>query len=277
MDAHLPYEPDDDHDRWGGSKLKQLQEETKDQVWEFNGGRRPWWQRKALEGLYDGTIYQMDEQVRRVVETLEERGTLEETLVVITSDHGEGFGEPSRVRPDARVAAHGAGIHEALLHVPLVVRVPGQTEGRRVEEPASLTRFPAAVRALLDGELDHDAFVPEGPVVASSHGLEEPMEERAREYCEDLWRFNGDARAVYRTSSVGDDGTVRKDVTWREEAASVLVYDAKAASTTDGEGARERVADGFGTVEDVGVREESEGLGDVDEATQKRLEDLGYV
>lgn len=273
MDGHLPYEPKEEHDGWGGAELRDLQEEMKDQVWEFNGGQRPWWQRKALEGLYDGTIHQMDNQIGRVVKTLDERDELDDTLVVVTSDHGEGFGEPSRVRPGARVAAHGAGIHEALLHVPLVVRAPGQREGQRVSDVASLTQFPQAVRAALNGEWDDDAFVPEGSVVASSHGLEEPMEERAKKYCGDLWRFNGDARAVYRDQ----DNFVRKDVTWRDDAASVLVCDAKAASKTDDESARKRVESTFETIEDLGVRDESEEMGDVDAATQKRLEDLGYV
>jgi arylsulfatase A-like enzyme len=272
MDGHLPYEPDRDHDRWGGKKLRDLQEGMKDQVWEFNGGQRPWWQRKALEGLYDGTIHQMDAQIRRVVETLEDRGVLDDTLIVVTSDHGEGFGEPSRVRPGARVAAHGAGIHEALLHVPLVVRAPGQREGTRVSDAASLTRFPEAVRTLLDDDWSDDVFVPDGPVVASSHGLEEPMEERALRYCDDLWRFNGDARAAYH-----DDGDfVRKDVTWRDESATVLVCDAKSSAHV-GDDARERVDAAFETIEDRGVRDESGAGEDIDEATRKRLEDLGYV
>jgi arylsulfatase A-like enzyme len=276
MDGHLPYEPDAGHDGWGGGKLRDLQEEMKDQVWEFNGGQRPWWQRKALEGLYDGTIHQMDNQIGRVVKALDERGVLDDTLVVVTADHGEGFGEPSRVRPSARVAAHGAGIHEAFLHVPLVVRAPGQRDSKRVSEAASLTQFPEAVRSLLDDNWDDDAFVPNGPVVASSHGLEEPMEERASKYCEDLWRFNGDARAVYRDED-GDDDFVRKDVTWRDEEASVLICDSKASAKTDGDGARERVESAFETIENIGVRDESDGMGGMDEATQKRLEDLGYV
>lgn len=274
MDGHLPYEPDADSDGWGGKKLQSLQDEMKDQVWEFNGGQRPWWQRKALEGLYDGTIRQMDRQIARVMQALDKRDTLDDTLVVVTSDHGEGFGEPSRVRPEARVAAHGAGIHEALLHVPLVVRAPGQREGRQISEAASLTQFPTAVRSLLEDAWGHDAFVPDEPVIASSHGLEEPMEERAQKYCNDLWRFNGDARAVYHDEG---DGFVRKDVTWRDEAVSILVCDAKAASKTEDTDARDRVEFAFENIDDLGVSDDSEGLGDVDESTQKRLEDLGYV
>ncbi|MEZ3115641.1 sulfatase-like hydrolase/transferase [Halobaculum sp. MBLA0147] len=272
MDGHLPYEPDPEHDQWGGETLRELQDEMGDQVWEFNGGRRPWWQRRALEGLYDGTIHQMDTQLRRVIETLADRGELDDTLVVVTADHGEGFGEPSRVRPGARVAAHGAGIHEALLHVPLVVRPPGGTDGDRVESAATLTRFPTAVERLLADEWTRDVFCPDGLVVASSHGLEEPMEERASRYCGDLWRFNGDARAVY-----SDDGdAVRKDVTWRSEAATVRCWDAKTGRRVEETDAAERVGSVFDERESLGVRT-GDGGGPVDEATQRRLEDLGYA
>lgn len=273
MDAHLPYEPKFEQDEWGGKRLRNLQETMKDQVWEFNGGQRPWWQRKALEGLYDSTIRQIDNEIGRVMKVLDARDELDNTLVVVTSDHGEGFGEPSRIRPGARVAAHGAGIHEVLLHVPLIVKAPGQHDGERVTEVASLTQFSRAVRAALSDDWSNDIFVPEGPVIASSHGLEEPMEERASRYCDDLWQFNGDARAVFRD----EGGFVRKDVTWREEATSILVCDAKASSKTGTEDARERVEEAFESISDVGVRGENEGLSDMNEATRKRLEDLGYV
>ena len=275
MDAHLPYLPDDEHDRWGGNNLRALQDEMDDQVWEFNGGRRPWWQREALEGLYDGTIHQIDSQIERVVETLRDRGVLDDTLVIVTSDHGEGFGEPSRIRgdrdssqPNARVAAHGAGIHEALCHVPLVVRSPGGDNGDRITEPASLTQFPTIVEETLAG--DDASFVPNEPVVVSSHGLEEPMEERASRYAGDLYRFNGDCRAVYETN----DGRVQKYLSWREKRRRVDIADVFAswlASNSDDGVVDER----FGSISDRMVQTDSDA--EVDEATQKRLEDLGYM
>lgn len=275
MDAHLPYLPDDEHDQWGGKQLRGLQDEMDDQVWEFNGGQRPWWQRKALEGLYDGTIHQMDSQIERVIETLRDRGVLDDTLVIVTSDHGEGFGEPSRIRgdrdsprPNARVAAHGAGIHEVLCHVPLVIRPPGGGNGDRVDEPASLTQFPTVVKETLAGE--EASFVPDEPVLVSSHGLEEPMEERASRYAGDLYRFNGDCRAVYEPH----EGTVRKYLSWREKRGRVDPVGASAswlASGTDDGVVDER----FGSISDRGVQTDSDA--EVDEATQKRLEDLGYM
>jgi arylsulfatase A-like enzyme len=241
-----------------------------DQVWEFNGGQRPWWQRKALEGLYDGTIRQMDAQVERTLDTLRASGTLDDTLVVVTADHGEGFGEPSRIRPDARVAAHGAGIHEVLCHVPLVIRPPGGTDAKRIAEPASLTQLPTVVRRVLRGDSVTKAFVPDGDVVVSSHGLEEPMEERALRYTGDLYRFNGDCRAIVRA-----DGTAtRTYLSWRDRRCRVDGYDAKTAyrarETDDGV-----VDEVFADVGNRGVRTDSDA--EMDAATEERLKDLGYM
>jgi arylsulfatase A-like enzyme len=279
MDGHLPYLPEEEYDEWGGTKLRKLQDEMDDQVWEFNGGQRPWWQRKALEGLYDGTIRQMDAEVERLFGVLEERGELNDTLIVVTSDHGEGFGELSRIRgdrdrpkPNARVAAHGAGIHEVLTHVPLVVKFPGQSDGERVLEVASLTQFPNVVESAVDGANEIDAFVPDRGAVVSSHGLEEPMKERAQRYTGDFYRFNGDARAVYD----GADHEVIKWLSWREKRATVRVNDVKSSykSADDDESLVDKVFDEF---TDLGVRSDSGGLDEVDEATKQRLEDLGYA
>lgn len=279
MDAHLPYLPEGEYDHWGGSKLRTLQNEMDDQVWEFNGGQRPWWQRKALEGLYDGTIRQMDAELKRLVAELRDRNALEDTLVVITSDHGEGFGEPSRIRgdrdrsrPNARVAAHGAGIHEVLTHVPLVVKHPRQNNHRTVESAASLTMFPQVVWAALDGTHQFRGFVPDDRVFVSSHGLEEPMEERALRYTDELYRFNGDAKAVYESV----DNGVKKSVSWRDSHATIYVHDAQDSHCADaGDGSL--VDRQFDDIEDHAVRVETGGTEALDAGTEERLKDLGYI
>jgi hypothetical protein len=243
-----------------------------DQVWEFPGGQRPWWQRTALEGLYDGTIHQMDAQLRRLVEGLEARGLYDDTLLVFTADHGEGFGEPSTVKRGTRIAGHGKDVHESLLHVPLVVKQPGQEESEMVEEPATLTEFPAVVRGALDG--DRTDFVPDGPVVASSHGLDEPSIALAEEFCGGTEPYDGDSMAVYEAAADGD-GAVKYEA-WADEASTVRLFGAgsahRSADTDEG-----RVAAVFDEFEDAGVRGESGGLDEVSEATQERLENLGYA
>jgi arylsulfatase A-like enzyme len=65
-------------------------------------------------------------------DTLQARGVLDNTLVVISSDHGEAFGEHG-------LHGHGNSLYRSELHVPLVVRFPPRVRaGLRVAEPVTL-------------------------------------------------------------------------------------------------------------------------------------------
>lgn len=272
MDAHAPYEPATEFDNWGGEQLRTVQNELKKPIWSFHGGDAPWWQAQALSALYDGCIRQIDAEIALIVSALRERGEFENTLLIITSDHGEGFGEPSRLKPDTRVAGHVEGIHERLLHVPLLVNRPGNDESDCIREPATLSRFPDVVRSELEGR-DAD-FVPDGPVVASSHGLTEPNMRLAREYCGDgeLWRFRGTMRAVYE-----DNDDVEKSATWEGENAALACVDASTSYVSRrGTDVRASVESTFDKFEDAGVRE-SFNLEDVNADVERRLQDLGYA
>lgn len=272
MDAHLPYEPAPEFDDWDDGTARKLQDDCADQVWQFNAGDKPVWQMCGFEALYDGAIRQIDHEIGRLIEALKSRGEFENTLLVVTSDHGEGFGEPSEVRPDAIITGHGAGIHELQLHVPLVVKYPGQTEPAQHDEPVSLTDFPTVVRDVLDGEWSTDSFVTDGPVLASSHGLEEPMEDRASKFIDDLWLYNGDYRALY----VDRGDRVEKQMTWRDDHGAVLdVFDAQVSRPRTDRDPTD-VAEAFDALSEAGIRESAEEM-DVSAQTEQRLEDLGYV
>ncbi|MCI0641217.1 MAG: sulfatase [Gemmataceae bacterium] len=96
----------------------------------------------ALRG-YDGGIAYLDDQLNRLLEELDRRGSLKDTLVIITSDHGEHFGEHGRF-------IHGNSLHRQLLHVPLVVLFPGRIpEGTQVKQFVTLRDLPATVSTLL--------------------------------------------------------------------------------------------------------------------------------
>jgi choline-sulfatase len=74
---------------------------------------------------YDGTVAWSDELVGRLIAALRETNTLDRTLVVVTSDHGEALGEHGE-------DVHGYFIYEATLRVPLVIRGPGVNAGTRL-------------------------------------------------------------------------------------------------------------------------------------------------
>jgi arylsulfatase A-like enzyme len=68
--------------------------------------------------LYDGEIRFTDLHVGRVLDHLRELGLWGRTAVVLTGDHGEGFGEHG-------VTEHGFDLYTAQTRVPFIVRVPG--------------------------------------------------------------------------------------------------------------------------------------------------------
>ena len=78
--------------------------------------------RHRLEALYDGEISYHDVHFQAILEGLERRGHAEDTIVIVTSDHGEEFWDHGSV-------GHGHSVYEELLHVPLFVRIPGVTDG----------------------------------------------------------------------------------------------------------------------------------------------------
>lgn len=71
-----------------------------------------------IESLYDGEIREMDDQLAVLFDYLNQEGLLEKTLIVLTSDHGEEFGE------HGSVAVHSHTLYDELLRVPLILRMP---------------------------------------------------------------------------------------------------------------------------------------------------------
>ncbi len=79
---------------------------------------------------YDGEVAFVDEQIGRVLAALADSPQAAKTIVIVTSDHGEAFGEHGLIR-------HGFEVWEELVHVPLIIYVPGQPP-RRVAARRSL-------------------------------------------------------------------------------------------------------------------------------------------
>lgn len=92
---------------------------------------------------YDQAIAYIDHEVGRLLDALAERGLLDNTLVIITSDHGEEFGEHG-------VWGHGHTLYRNALQVPLILQLAGRVPaGVVVEHAVSLRDLPATVLALV--------------------------------------------------------------------------------------------------------------------------------
>lgn len=87
---------------------------------------------RELAKLYAGEVSTMDAAIGSLLIGLASRGILDETLVVVTADHGETFWE------HGNAWNHGLWVSQTEVHVPLLMRFPnGRGSGRLVEEPVS--------------------------------------------------------------------------------------------------------------------------------------------
>jgi arylsulfatase A-like enzyme len=87
-------------------------------------------QMKQERRYYDEYILYVDAEFGRLVDWMEANGIFEDTIVVLTSDHGEMF-ERNMMRHSARV------FHQPLVRVPLLVSVPGQVARQDVYSPTN--------------------------------------------------------------------------------------------------------------------------------------------
>ena len=93
---------------------------------------------------YDSCVAYLDCQVGLLLDEIERRGLLENTLVIVTSDHGEQLGEHGTI-------AHGASLYRPEVHVPLLVIPPTRSSTARiVNEPVSIREIPATVAAFVE-------------------------------------------------------------------------------------------------------------------------------
>ena len=91
---------------------------------------------------YDGAIAYVDDQIRRLWEGLREARPGRELIVVVTSDHGEAFGEHGGY-------LHARSLYREELHIPLILHGPGVPAGVRISRPVTHAAIPATVLDLV--------------------------------------------------------------------------------------------------------------------------------
>lgn len=138
-DAHRPYQPPAPFDTmFAAGDIRPDPRFRQDE-----DPKHPWTGADARNFIaaYDGAIAYLDAELGKLFDELERRGEFGRTLVILTSDHGEEFGEH-------RLYDHGHTLYQAALHVPLLIWWPGEAPaGQNVEEAVSLRDIPATVAA----------------------------------------------------------------------------------------------------------------------------------
>ncbi len=150
IDPHVPYDPTDKYlrmydpseyagqvrPRMTGDLLEKAKRNPPQVVFDASDKRR-------LRALHDGEITQHDQFFGAFLERLSGLGLAEDTLIVVTSDHGEELG-------DHGSWGHGHSVYQELLHVPLMFRLPKRLPGgTKVGDAVSTLDISATVTDLL--------------------------------------------------------------------------------------------------------------------------------
>jgi arylsulfatase A-like enzyme len=97
---------------------------------------------RRARDAYDDCLIALDAQLGAIIEVLRSRGVLDRTILIVTSDHGEQFGEHGSF-------GHGLSLFDEEARIPLLIRVPGLAPaGRVVAEEASLRDLAATAGPL---------------------------------------------------------------------------------------------------------------------------------
>jgi arylsulfatase A-like enzyme len=91
---------------------------------------------------YDGSISYVDDQIKAFFNELGQRNMLDNTIVIVTSDHGESLGEHGLLQ-------HSASLYLQEIHVPLIVWGPGVPAGKQIDTPVSTTALPSTILSLI--------------------------------------------------------------------------------------------------------------------------------
>jgi len=250
FDPHGPYRP---------PLLDRLRVLGNPLAW-LRGG--PWLARLQRNG-YDGEIRRMDRELGRLLDELRARGRYRDTLIVVTADHGELFGEGGH-------SGHGSYLSEAELHVPLLVKLPG---GQRAGERVDLRVSTAGVFALIleqaglppaDGALPPVTAPLYDPVVAETYPL-------AQTSPDGHWRALYVGNLKYLWNSAGHHAL--RDLSHGWDPDSNLIYGSpELARRLD-----DRLAEILAAAKVQAPPRERSPVREVDPETREALENLGYL
>jgi choline-sulfatase len=170
IDPHVPYSPPEefykmyDSEEYTGKvvpiKTAELLEDIK--TGKFTPTQRD---KVRIEALYDGEISFHDKWFDVFLQQLEEQKLLEDTLLIVVSDHGEEFWDHGSV-------GHGHQIHQELVHVPFMVRWKGIVpEKNRIADNHDHT---VIVPTIFDAmKFDPPSYLEGASVLARASGCQE--------------------------------------------------------------------------------------------------------
>lgn len=138
MAAHLPRYPNPDHELDAEDLAAIERVNLVPELHYLSQYRLHPRQLAVMRELYVDDIRRLDGEIGRLLDFLRDASLLDDTLVVLTSDHGEHFGEHGLIE-------HQFSVYNTLLHVPLLIRLPGAARRGLVTNPVSTAALAATI------------------------------------------------------------------------------------------------------------------------------------
>ena len=137
---------------------------------------KPPWPENSDIDRYDAGVKYVDDCLGQLMDALRNKGLADNTLVVVTSDHGESLGQHY-------LMTHGRALYWELIHVPLVLWYPAHMPaGQRISEPVSNIEIPATILEMI-GVKQYSFAGPGLQTLVSNtehHEFEDPVSELAQ-------------------------------------------------------------------------------------------------
>lgn len=110
------------------------------------------WEAEGIDPNYLSKVVYVDQQIGRLYDLLNEAGQLENTIIIIASDHGEAFNEHG-------ITGHGFSVYNEEIKVPLIIRYPEKIEaGGRYEKLSGNIEILPTLLGLCEIEYSEDDF-----------------------------------------------------------------------------------------------------------------------
>lgn len=236
----------------------------------------------VLRALYDAEIASLDTRLGELLSYLSQQGLLDQTLVIVTADHGENFG-------DHGLMSHKWCLYDSILRVPLVIRYPGSfPSGMTITDQVQLVDIFPTLMDVLDVQDEQVRNQVQGYSLSPDRVADRPRQFAVAELARRSWKqdFRRYPGFDY-TQFERDLKTIRTDrfkLIWASDGRHEL-YDIVAdpneshnlleVCLEEAQCLQDRLFDFIDSIEYTGETTEEDI--EMDWILEKHLRDLGYI
>ncbi|GJM15472.1 MAG: hypothetical protein DHS20C13_07990 [Thermodesulfobacteriota bacterium] len=178
-----------------------------------------------VKSIYDEEIAYTDKHIGRLLDSIDKFGLGNDTIIVLTSDHGEEFMERGRI-------GHGTSLHRELTHVPLIIYNPlnNSMSGKRVSKHVEIRNIAKTILELSNMNenifqgvnlLDHEKLNLDHIVISENYGFQEGPRSEAIIY--QNWKLINNTRnqadELYKIDS--DNNEINNLFTMKKEEVNI--------------------------------------------------------